>query len=219
MTNISHNFYFGLVCSCEFHQMFDRALEHLNLSTTNPNRCPSKKQHIFNYTLNKNQLQNRLTVATLFINGNYNYAKTEMIRILNKISLKDHRSIHVLTGLGYNTMKLPFPVKSVYYVSRRNAFNNDYPRLRYNIIQDICCSLMNIFSYTRDKTYTDRYNSGDVVIILAGPLGRILASEWCLARHDVTFLEMGSFWDKEIWNRSLRLDKRIPCMHTSYDKH
>jgi hypothetical protein len=38
-------------------------------------------------------------------------------------------------------------------------------------------------------------------VLLAGPLGRILASEWSWLRPRVTFLEMGSFWDVELWSR------------------
>jgi hypothetical protein len=54
--------------------------------------------------------------------------------------------------------------------------------------------------------------SGDVVLIMCGPLGRILSSEWTWLRPDVTFLEIGSFFDTTTSQREYALHKSIPCM-------
>jgi hypothetical protein len=48
---------------------------------------------------------------------------------------------------------------------------------------------------------------------MAGPLGRILSSEWTLHRPDVTFLELGSLWDKDLWKRNYKANTRnVSCM-------
>ena len=51
---------------------------------------------------------------------------------------------------------------------------------------------------------------------MSGPLGRILASEWSLLRPDVTFIDMGSFWDKELFGKMHHaIANSIPCMYKS----
>ena len=39
---------------------------------------------------------------------------------------------------------------------------------------------------------------GDVVLLCAGPLGRLLAVRWFAAQPRATYLELGSFWDPEL---------------------
>ena len=81
-----------------------------------------------------------------------------------------------------NAAALPFKTKSVFFAARRHAFEHDYSRIR-------------------TSKFLERYTDGDVVLIMLGPLGRVLASEWCLLRSKVTFIDMGSFWDAELWGR------------------
>jgi len=45
------------------------------------------------------------------------------------------------------------------------------------------------------------FKSGDVVILLCGCLGRVLAQEWFAIRKDVSFLCLGSYFDSHIRNK------------------
>jgi hypothetical protein len=47
---------------------------------------------------------------------------------------------------------------------------------------------------------------------MAGPLGRILASEWTVLRPDITFLDFGSFFDALLSERTYPLDIVRDCM-------
>ena len=58
-----------------------------------------------------------------------------------------------------------------------------------------------------------KFIKGDIVLLMAGPLGRMLSSEWCLLRPEITFLDLGSFWDADLWGRKYKLDLAYPCMH------
>ena len=40
---------------------------------------------------------------------------------------------------------------------------------------------------------------GDVALLLAGPLGRVLGVEWFTRRPEITMLELGSFFDPELY--------------------
>jgi hypothetical protein len=129
-------------------------------------------------------LKNRITVATIFINGNNEHARTEILRILRKATGEQGRNIHVVTGEGHDTNKLPFKVKSVIRTAKHHAFDRDYDTLRKPWFVE-----------------QSKFAPGDIVLIMAGPFGRILASEWTWLRPDVTFIDQGSFWDVELWGR------------------
>jgi len=129
-------------------------------------------------------LKSRITVATIFINGNNEHARTEILRILRKATGEQGRNIHVVTGEGHDTNKLPFKVKSVIRTAKHHAFDRDYDTFRKPWFVE-----------------QSKFAPGDIVLIMAGPFGRILASEWTWLRPDVTFIDQGSFWDVELWGR------------------
>lgn len=136
-------------------------------------------------------------MATIFINGNNEHARKELLRILHKATGEQGRHIHVVTGEGHETDKLPFKVKSVIRTAKHHAFDRDYDAFRKPWFVD-----------------QSKFASGDIVLIMAGPFGRILASEWTWLRPDVTFIDQGSFWDVELWGRKdYRLDKPKNCMY------
>jgi hypothetical protein len=70
----------------------------------------------------------RLTVATVLINGNYHFSSKELVRILN--AQKDTRSYHVIISNASDHRRLPFPVKSVHKVPSKHAFDHSYEHLR-----------------------------------------------------------------------------------------
>ena len=194
LTRTAPNFYLGIPCNCEFRGLFFlEALHLLNVSHNLPynlsrmdgivdaTACPAAPATL---TFRNDWLRRRLTVSTLFINGNYIKAKKELTRILNKAVRRQKRGVHVVVAHGRDVAALPFPVASVQTIARRNAFGENYATFRTE-------------AFLRQAGYRD----GDVVMIMAGPLGRILASEWTWLRPHVTFLELGSFWDVELWDR------------------
>ena len=212
--NTASNFYIGIPCNCEFRGFhYLVALRYLNIThnlryklsndvhffdpqqvpLNDYDACPAKSATL---TLPDNRLKDRITVATLFINGNFLRAKKELTRIINKAITIQKRSVHIVVAHDRFVHRLPFPIKSVQYVSRQNAFEENYEEFRTE-------KFLTNAGITQD----------DIVLIMAGPVGRILASEWGLLRADVTFIEMGSFWDTELWNRPKHhLGVSRPCM-------
>jgi hypothetical protein len=203
--NTADNFYIGIPCNCEFRGCsFLLALRYLNISHNLPYHLTDDIKHCDQYhepdvpesndkacpitpttlIFSNDKLKNRITVSTLFINGNYIRAKKELTRILGTVCKDQGRMVHVVTAYNRTIKNLPFPVKSVQYIAEKNAFQINYETIR-----------------TKEFLEKAEYKSGDVVLIMAGPLGRILSSEWTSLRSDVTFLELGSFWDTELWNR------------------
>jgi hypothetical protein len=72
----------------------------------------------------------RVTVATVFMNGNYEFSRSALTSILNNQVRQQGRSVHVIASSIANVSSLPFPVKSAHFVSRTDAFNFDYDRLK-----------------------------------------------------------------------------------------
>lgn len=201
--NTPPNFYVGIPCNCEFRGIsYLVALRYLNISHNLPYQltlgdtdyrgqkqlplnddiaCPAVPATL---SMSSSHLKDRLTVATVFINGNFIKAKKELTRILNKATTVQNRGVHVVVAEKRKVYNLPFKVKSTQFVSRENAFETNYKTFR-----------------TEEFLANAQYEPDDIVLIMAGPVGRILASEWGVLRPDITFLEMGSFWDTELWSR------------------
>ena len=64
---------------------------------------------------------------------------------------------------------------------------------------------MNAFPtvYATHINRTENHLPGDIVIICAEPLGRILGVEWFLQRPETTHLELGLFFDIQLLSKSL----------------
>jgi hypothetical protein len=194
LTRTAPSFYIGIPCNCEFRGLFFlQALELLNITHNLPYNLTHMDGMVDDTACQEKQatlgypsalLASRVTVSTLFINGNYLKAKKELTRILNKAVRKQGRSVHAVVADGRKIDNLPFPIKSTQLIARRNAFHTNYDEFHTSAFLDKA-----------------GYRDGDVVMIMAGPLGRILASEWTWLRPGVTFLELGSFWDVELWDR------------------
>lgn len=196
LTNPAPNFYVGIACLCAFRGIpYLKGLHHLGISHNLPinlhqakpdhENCPHESAKLdFGHSLLK---PGRLTVATMWTDGNFEYAMKEMLRILNKAHHEQGRRIHIVIGEGdgHHHETLPFPVSSVQKTTTWEAFDNSYDSM-----------------HTIEFLQQAGYEMGDIVLIMCGPLGRILASEWALLRWDITFLDMGSFWDGYLWSRN-----------------
>eukprot|EP00965_Chrysotila_dentata_P000922 29555-Pleurochrysis_carterae.AAC.1 len=124
------------------------------------------------------------TAATLFINSNFARARDVLPRVLRaRIALGARLHMVVsetanLTRFSHCTGLDPHRVLTVPVV---NAFPAAFRAHQHR---------------WRDM------RAGDVAIISAGPLGRILAVEWFLHRPTATVLELGSFFDPDMFDVS-----------------
>jgi len=143
--------------------------------------CPTefKRQSEFAVRTLHNSSVER-TLATVFINGNYQDSKTEYLR------RNPDRNVHLVASDASNVIAFQeqtgLELKTITYVPSKNAFPTAYESLIHK---------------------TEHQLPGDIVILCAGPLGRILAVEWFLQRPETTYLEMGSYFDQELLGKSL----------------
>eukprot|EP00579_Thalassiosira_antarctica_P029361 CAMPEP_0202029826 /NCGR_PEP_ID=MMETSP0905-20130828/64180_1 /ASSEMBLY_ACC=CAM_ASM_000554 /TAXON_ID=420261 /ORGANISM="Thalassiosira antarctica, Strain CCMP982" /LENGTH=536 /DNA_ID=CAMNT_0048593603 /DNA_START=3 /DNA_END=1610 /DNA_ORIENTATION=+ len=126
------------------------------------------------------------TVATLFINSNYKDARSILLTYLKR---NPDRNVHMVVSdkADMNTFetKTGIHTASVTKIPANEAFPKGY----YDNINN-----------------TAHHKPGDLVILCAGPLGRILAVEWFLQRPNTTYLELGSFFDLDFFGKSLGAD-------------
>lgn len=209
LTKRSPNFYLGIVCPCVWSpQLYLKVLNILNGTDTwysnskTGNQCsPVSTRRTW---ASDNSLQHRITSGNLFAAANYHYAKSELSRILRKASFEQGRRVHVVTGAGKgmknenaNVSGLPFPVASHHTATHFDAFHHSYKRMR-----------------PREFLINAGANSGDIVLLMGGPLGRILASEWAHLHTNITILDLGSFWNEELYGKESRvadIDDPVPC--------
>ena len=214
------NFYVGIPCRCEFRGLPHQHALHLlglNLSsiTKEIQTCPTR--NMLNETSLKTDslLYGRITPATLFINGNYFQAKSRLVSWLSRLGRNttgsdSTRVVHVVTGIGHETNRLPFK-NTAHFAPKEHAFEDKYETMR-----SLKYTLGLGHTESNDSSVTPkRFTSGDVVLLMLGPLGRILASEWTFIRSDVTFIDLGSFFDMVLWDRKHQLGKPRACMFVS----
>ena len=126
------------------------------------------------------------TIATVFINSNYRDARSVLLRYIQR---NPDRGVHMVVADSANMTRFESGTGMrpafVTTVSGRDAFPKGY----------------------HDNINNTRHHMpGDIVIICAGPLGRILATEWFLRRPETTYLELGSFFDVDLFGGSLGAD-------------
>jgi len=122
------------------------------------------------------------TQATIFINSNYKDSKEILLEYLKR---NPDRNLHMVVSSMANMTSFEehtgLKLKSITRVPSTNAFPT---------------------GYTRHINRTEHLMPGDIVIICAGPLGRILGVEWFLQRPETTYLELGSYFDLELHGKS-----------------
>lgn len=126
------------------------------------------------------------TVATLFINGNYKDARSVLLEYVRR---NPDRRVHMVVSERAD-QKL-FETKTGIHPASvlKIPASEGFPKGYYDNVND-----------------TSHHLPGDLVILCAGPLGRILAVEWFLQRPETTYLELGSFFDMDLLGRSLGAD-------------
>lgn len=207
MLNSPYHMYVGIPCVCEhFTRPFVRALQILNITLVDTNAgnasiaaltkaaCLSKPP-VFQ-TIHSAVPLRRITAANLFVNANLVwYAQSEMMRILNARAFQISKPVFLFVGNNSDPSLLPFPSKAVYLPSK-NAFDSHYHQMR-------------------TAAYLSGHNitHGDIVLLMIGPLGRVLTSEWAHILPNTTFLNVGSFYDQFMWGRHGRnIAKHRACM-------
>ncbi len=126
------------------------------------------------------------TIATVFINSNYIAARRVLLRYVKR---NPDRHVHMVVSdeADMDAFEAGTDIRpeSVTRISGRNAFPGGY----------------------HDNINNTRHHKpGDIVIVCAGPLGRILATEWFLQRPQTTYLELGSFFDMDLFGKSFGAD-------------
>jgi len=153
---------FGLPCSLEFKDASEFAARTLQNHNSSVER----------------------TLATVFINSNYQDSKEVLVEYLKR---NPDRNVHMVVSNIANMTSFEEHtglrrLKSITRVPPTNAFP---------------------MGYATHINRTEHHLPGDIVIICAGPLGRILGVEWFLQRPETTYLELGSFFDLELLGKSL----------------
>ena len=120
------------------------------------------------------------TSAVIFINGNYELTRPLLPKLLSRRASRGAR-VHLVLSQNASVdafcASTSVPVASVVRVPSVNAFPS---------------------AYEAHRGGWTRYRTGDIVLLLCGPLGRLLAVEWFLQQPSATFLELGSFFDPEL---------------------
>jgi hypothetical protein len=207
LTRRAPNFYVGVVCPCAWNaEAYLTLMSILDVKDTwysnNPSKCsPGPTKRIFE---KDSLLEKRLTSGNLFVSSNFYYAKKELSRILFKAATLQNRGIHLITGSGHGMKKevnitgLPFPITSHHTTAHFDAFRHSYTRMR-----------------SKEFFVNIGVKSGDIVMMMIGPLGRILASEWAHLYNNITILNMGSFWNAELYGKVdgavAYIDLSLPC--------
>jgi hypothetical protein len=202
LINTAPNFYVGIPCACEWHGTRTVvALEYLGLKPSKPipytcsfdqHNGPMTGIRFDQSKVAKPWLKDRLTVATTFINGNKQYAYNTMTTLLQEIGRDGNRTVHVVVGHGAFVENLPFKHNTI-FAAEFHAFEHNYTTIR----------TMDFINRT--------FKKNDVVLIMLGPLGRILASEWTLLSSEITFIDLGSFFDDHIRHRQFSNANHLPC--------
>lgn len=123
----------------------------------------------------------KTTVATLLIDGNYLIARPIVTEILKARQNRVRMVVANEANMTRFVETTGITPATVWRVPGREAFPTGYESLKSNYQQ---------------------LRSGDIVLIMAGPLGRILAAEWFVQRPCVTILELGSFFDLDLFGKS-----------------
>lgn len=118
-----------------------------------------------------------ITAATVFINGNYLMARQALLRLLPE------RRLHMIVPDDANMTRF----------SMRTG-------LHPNRIEPVPST--EAFPKAFDRLKALQWEHGDVVVIIAGMVGRILASTYFSKFSNTTFLELGSFFDRDFYHRS-----------------
>ncbi len=123
-------------------------------------------------------IQTNVVDANILINNNYDTTLDILTNYLydkNIVVISNENNISNISKMNC----LNISVRKTFTVSSTMAFRNDYNRLK-NIVFD-------------DNTF---------IITLCGPLGRVLCYEWFKQNNTLSCLDLGSFFDPLLQNKS-----------------
>ncbi len=110
------------------------------------------------------------------------------------------------TDKTINIIKTYLPSREIIIVASEEMVNNINELEKLNIIVSKCFQVTNKNAFKNNyDSIKDKWreiNNNSVVICLCGPLGRILCKEWYENNNSLTCLELGSFFDPLINNKS-----------------
>ena len=129
----------------------------------------------------RNASRTRITAATLLINGNFEQAR----RLIPQILIARKARVHLVVSAEADINRFANCTGMVPVSVVRVAAIDGYPQ-----------------SLEAHRDGWKALRGGDVIIVCAGPVGRLLAVEWHRHKPDVTILEMGSFFDPDLTRRS-----------------
>lgn len=118
--------------------------------------------------------ENAFYPANILINSNYIKTKNLLEEVL------PNKNVSIVINENANIDRLPFTPKLVVKVPESNSWD----------------------VFDKVKTINRLFNDGDVVLLLCGPLGRVLCYEWYKANNKITLLELGSFYDNLTMNKA-----------------
>ncbi len=125
-----------------------------------------------------------LTQATIMINRNF-----DKVNALLPEYFKD-KTIYWIGNVDHNVDNLPFNINTKYNIPSNNALS-EYDNISYI-----------------DHTF----DPGSIILLSAGPMGRILAKEWFEKRSDCSFIDVGSFFDPYTRSKSFKY-QRVDLPH------
>ena len=142
-------------------------------------KCQTATYHIAHKYLLNNNYPNILN-ANILINSNINKTfdiLTHYLKDREVVVIANDKMIHNIQNLS----KININVSHTIIVSDQYAFQNDYDRI---------------------KDEWKQFHNNSVIITLCGPLGRVLCHEWFAQNNTFTCLELGSFFDPLLNDRS-----------------
>jgi hypothetical protein len=142
-----------------------------------PCRLEFPSLHASAMRLVANSSRTRVTAATLFVNGNHATARDLLPRILRAINAPIHLVVSAAANVTRFTSCTSLTLTRVLRMPPRDAYPHGLAQHR-DAWRDV--------------------NAGDVVLICAGPVGRLLAVEWHAHLPAATILELGSFFDPDL---------------------
>lgn len=120
------------------------------------------------------------TVATVFANGNYHQVRDVLPSLIGR-RLRDGARLHLVVSRLANVERFGnatgLHVTSTLRAPAWNAFD----------------------AYSRLTSSFADFAAGDIVVVCVGMLGRMLVTRWLPERPDTTFLELGSFFNPELF--------------------
>ena len=186
----------------------DRGLQRLSASlqarvrralrTDAPNLVigvPCSRNFPFSHALAMAQLANatatRLTVATLFINRNYEAARALLPRLVRARVACGAARLHLVVSEAADMARFGRCTGLAPHRVLRVPATDSYPA-----------------GFDAHADAWRGVEPGDVVLLCAGPLGRLLAVRWFARQPHATYLELGSFFDPELQPNGATLGPR-----------